>query len=192
MTITRRDLLAGIAAGAAPDAVRQPLCGRRPPSPRRSRATSRRRARPCACCAGRPSSRPRRRPGSPTRRSSPTRRASQVKIDKESWEDIRPKAAVAANVGSGPGHLLGLVRRRPAISRQADGRHRARHLSRRQIWRLVSAVAKATPSATASSSACRSAAIGNAIVLSRKPREGRRLRRDSRRTRRASSNSARR
>jgi multiple sugar transport system substrate-binding protein len=26
----------------------------------------------------------------------------QVKIDKESWEDIRPKAAVAANVGSGP------------------------------------------------------------------------------------------
>ncbi|OHV79731.1 ABC transporter substrate-binding protein [Ensifer sp. LCM 4579] len=26
----------------------------------------------------------------------------QVRIDKESWEDIRPKAAVAANVGSGP------------------------------------------------------------------------------------------
>lgn len=26
----------------------------------------------------------------------------EVKIDKESWEDIRPKAAVAANVGSGP------------------------------------------------------------------------------------------
>src|SRR5215213_8996838 len=25
-----------------------------------------------------------------------------VRIDKESWEDIRPKAAVAANVGSGP------------------------------------------------------------------------------------------
>ena len=24
-----------------------------------------------------------------------------VRIDKESWEDIRPKAAVAANVGSG-------------------------------------------------------------------------------------------
>ena len=26
----------------------------------------------------------------------------QVRVDKESWEDIRPKAAVAANVGSGP------------------------------------------------------------------------------------------
>ncbi len=26
----------------------------------------------------------------------------EVRIDKESWEDIRPKAAVAANVGSGP------------------------------------------------------------------------------------------
>lgn len=29
-----------------------------------------------------------------------------VKIDKESWEDIRPKAAVAANVGSGPDIML--------------------------------------------------------------------------------------
>ena len=30
----------------------------------------------------------------------------QVRIDKESWEDIRPKAAVAANVGSGPDIVL--------------------------------------------------------------------------------------
>lgn len=30
----------------------------------------------------------------------------EVKIDKESWEDIRPKAAVAANVGSGPDIML--------------------------------------------------------------------------------------
>jgi multiple sugar transport system substrate-binding protein len=30
----------------------------------------------------------------------------QVRIDKESWEDIRPKAAVAANVGSGPDIML--------------------------------------------------------------------------------------
>src|SRR5690606_7110201 len=29
----------------------------------------------------------------------------QVHTDKESWEDIRPKAAVAANVGSGP-HIM--------------------------------------------------------------------------------------
>src|SRR5688500_2382667 len=26
----------------------------------------------------------------------------EVRIDQESWEDVRPKAAVAANVGSGP------------------------------------------------------------------------------------------
>jgi multiple sugar transport system substrate-binding protein len=30
----------------------------------------------------------------------------QVRIDKESWEDIRPKAAVAANVGQGPDVML--------------------------------------------------------------------------------------
>ena len=30
----------------------------------------------------------------------------QVRIDKESWEDIRPKAAVAANVGSGPDMVM--------------------------------------------------------------------------------------
>ena len=29
-----------------------------------------------------------------------------VRIDKESWEDIRPKAAVAANIGSGPDIML--------------------------------------------------------------------------------------
>src|SRR4051794_8873213 len=30
----------------------------------------------------------------------------EVRIDKESWEDIRPKAAVAANVGSGPDLIM--------------------------------------------------------------------------------------
>ncbi len=30
----------------------------------------------------------------------------QVRVDKESWEDIRPKAAVAANVGSGPDLMM--------------------------------------------------------------------------------------
>ncbi len=30
----------------------------------------------------------------------------QVRIDRESWEDIRPKAAVAANVGSGPDLMM--------------------------------------------------------------------------------------
>ncbi|WP_102961308.1 ABC transporter substrate-binding protein [Mangrovicella endophytica] len=30
----------------------------------------------------------------------------EVRIDKESWEDVRPKAAVAANVGSGPDMVM--------------------------------------------------------------------------------------
>jgi multiple sugar transport system substrate-binding protein len=30
----------------------------------------------------------------------------EVRVDKESWEDIRPKAAVAANIGSGPDIML--------------------------------------------------------------------------------------
>jgi multiple sugar transport system substrate-binding protein len=31
----------------------------------------------------------------------------QVRVDNEAWEDVRPKAAVAANVGSGPDVILG-------------------------------------------------------------------------------------
>src|SRR5258708_30682496 len=30
-----------------------------------------------------------------------------VRIDAEGWEDVRPKAAVAANVGSGPDSIIG-------------------------------------------------------------------------------------
>ena len=30
-----------------------------------------------------------------------------MKLEAESWEDIRPKAAVAANVGSGPDIIFG-------------------------------------------------------------------------------------
>ncbi len=54
----------------------------------------------------------------------------KVRVDSESWEDLRPKSAVAANVGSGPGHRLWLVRRCAPISRQAGRRHRPRQLSR--------------------------------------------------------------
>src|ERR1700751_3587613 len=31
----------------------------------------------------------------------------KVRLDAESWEDIRPKAAVAANVGAGPDIIIG-------------------------------------------------------------------------------------
>ena len=31
----------------------------------------------------------------------------EVRIDAEGWEDVRPKAAVAANIGSGPDIVIG-------------------------------------------------------------------------------------
>ena len=34
----------------------------------------------------------------------------EVRIDAEGWEDVRPKAAVAANVGSGPDIIIGNTR----------------------------------------------------------------------------------
>src|SRR6202008_2599745 len=33
----------------------------------------------------------------------------KVRLDAESWEDIRPKAAVAANVGAGPDLIIGTL-----------------------------------------------------------------------------------
>ena len=40
-------------------------------------------------------------------RSSPSSTGVEVRVDSENFEDIRPKAAVAANVGSGPDIILG-------------------------------------------------------------------------------------
>ncbi|HTP46670.1 MAG TPA: twin-arginine translocation signal domain-containing protein, partial [Casimicrobiaceae bacterium] len=31
----------------------------------------------------------------------------EVRVDAEGWEDVRPKAAVAANIGSGPDIIIG-------------------------------------------------------------------------------------
>ena len=61
----------------------------------------------------------------------------KVRVDAESWEDIRPKAAVAANVGAGPGHHHRHARRSVQVCRQARGSDRRRGLSRREIRRLV-------------------------------------------------------
>ncbi len=101
MPIKRRDFLATSAALAA---LRVWASAR--PSRRPSRATSRRRGQASGFSDGRPSSRAMKTPGSPTPRSSPKPRASKVRIDKESWEDIRPKAAVAANVGLRPDMVM--------------------------------------------------------------------------------------
>ena len=78
----------------------------RAPSPRTCRPTPPRTARGCACCAGCRSSRARRRPGTPTPQAFTEATGVEVRIDQESWEDVRPKAAVAANVGSGPDMVM--------------------------------------------------------------------------------------
>jgi multiple sugar transport system substrate-binding protein len=101
MTITRRAILASLAAGAAVSPFLSPFTGSR------------------AFAQAEPDYKPE--DGATLRvlRWSPfvkgeedawlanTKRFTdatgvKVRIDKESWEDIRPKAAVAANVGSGP------------------------------------------------------------------------------------------
>ena len=99
--IKRRDFLkatAGVAAGSALGAGSALVrAGRRT----RSRRSRRRRARSCACCAGSASCRATRTCGRRTRRSSREMTGIEVRVDAEGWEDVRPKAAVAANVGSG-------------------------------------------------------------------------------------------
>ena len=41
----------------------------------------------------------------------------EVRVDNEGWEDVRPKAAVAANIGSRPRHHPVDQRRRQPLSR---------------------------------------------------------------------------
>ena len=104
--IKRRDFLkatAGVAAGTALGGGSALFAPRgRGPTAR----SPRRRARSCACCAGSGSCRATRTCGPPTRRSSPQMTGIDVRVDAEGWEDVRPKAAVAANVGSGPDIII--------------------------------------------------------------------------------------
>ena len=70
----------------------------------------------------------------------------EVRVDNEGWEDVRPKAAVAANIGSGSRHHPVDERRREPVSGQARRRHRRLHVSRQQVRRLLSGV-RAIPEA---------------------------------------------
>ncbi len=100
MTISRRDLLAagaGLAGAAAlPGFTAVPSPGR---GHARLQAGAGRKPARAALVALREG-----RGGSLARQTQEIHRGHgiEVRIDKESWEDIRPKAAVAANVGSGP------------------------------------------------------------------------------------------
>ena len=106
----------------------------------------------------------------------------EVRVDKESWEDIRPKAAVAANVGSGPDLMLVLVRRSAPISRQAARRDRSRQLSRCDKYGGWYDGPKGYATRDDKFIALPLAAIGNAIVLSRQPGRRQRASANSRRT----------
>ena len=53
----------------------------------------------------------------------------QVKVESQGWEDLRPKAAVAANVGNGPDVVSAGTTIRTS-SRQAGRSHRSRRISR--------------------------------------------------------------
>ena len=64
----------------------------------------------------------------------------EVRVDNEGWEDVRPKAAVAANTGAGPGHHPVDQRRRQSLSGKAGRRDRRLHVPRREVRRLVSGV----------------------------------------------------
>ena len=80
----------------------------------------------------------------------------EVRIDKESWEDIRPKAAVAANVGSGPDMVMCWFDDPHQYPGQARRRDRSRRPISASIRRLVRRPEKYAAPATASSSPCRS------------------------------------
>ena len=71
------------------------------------RAGGRTRCAASKCCAGSNSFSPSSTASWPTPRSSANRPASRCAIDAENWDDIRPKAAVAANVGAGPDIIIG-------------------------------------------------------------------------------------
>ena len=60
-----------------------------------------------------------------------------VRVDNEGWEDVRPKAAVAANTGAGPDIILSTNDDANLYPGKAARRHRPRQLPRQEVRRLV-------------------------------------------------------
>ena len=61
----------------------------------------------------------------------------EVRVDNEGWEDVRPKAAVAANTGAGPDIILSTNDDANLYPGQAARRDRRRRLPRQEVRRLV-------------------------------------------------------
>ena len=116
----------------------------------------------------------------------------EVRVDAEGWEDVRPKAAVAANVGSGPDIIIGTMEDAHQYpDKLVDVTDVANYLGNKYGgWYDVG---QGLRHAKASKwVALPMGCAGNAIVLSRQHDEGRGLRRGARRTLPASSSCARR
>ncbi|MEJ1160924.1 ABC transporter substrate-binding protein [Prosthecomicrobium sp. N25] len=98
MSVTRRDLLAGAAAGAAglPLLGSLPALGQAAPTFTPEKGASLRLLRWSPFVKGDEDA------WIANTKKFTDKTGVEVKIDKESWEDIRPKAAVAANMGAGP------------------------------------------------------------------------------------------
>ena len=114
-----------------------------------------------------------------------------MRVDSEGWEDVRPKAAVAANVGSGPDIIISTfddAHQYP--DKLVDVTDVCNYLGGKYGgWYDV---CKAYCTHKGKWIALPLGCAGNAHRLSREPHEGRGLRRRSRRTSPASSSSARR
>ena len=89
----------------------------------------------------------------------------EVRVDSEGWEDVRPKAAVAANVGSGPDIIIGTIDDAHQYpDKLVDVTDVCNYLGK-QVRRLVRRVRAVPASRTArNGSASRWACAGNAMV----------------------------
>ena len=102
----RRRFLEGTAGVAAAPRSAPARSGHRPCTPRPRRPTSPRRAPSCACCAGAASCRATSTQYMNNVAAFTAKTGVEVRVDNEGWEDVRPKAAVAANTGAGPDIIL--------------------------------------------------------------------------------------
>ena len=89
----------------------------------------------------------------------------EVRVDSENWEDMRPKAAVAANVGSGPDIILSTNDDAHQYPDKLARRDRPVRVPRQEVRRLVPRVRWPYCAAAATlDRACRWAARGNCMV----------------------------
>ncbi len=99
----------------------------------------------------------------------------EVRVDHEGWEDVRPKAAVAANTGAGPDIILSTNDDANLYPEKLRRRHRPLHVPGQEVRRLLSGV-RALSEAGRQELDRRAARRGGELLrVPRKPHEGGRL-----------------